>query len=218
MEYPKIETLYVRAADTFRVTDQLRLPEYDLVKYWLLTEKIDGTNIRVFFNNYGDGKIGFGGRTASAQIPVHLMNYLQAAFVSEQMIEAFSHEVSVILYGEGYGSKIQKGGGNYRSDVSFRLFDVLIIKGDERWWLNWKDVEDVADKLGIKTVPVIDYNCSLDTATLFLRDFSMVAEKESNNEIQQEGIVARTEPLLLTRNGHRLMWKLKAKDYTGGKH
>ena len=32
-----------------------------------------------------------------------------------------------------------------------------------------------------------------------------------------EGIVARTEPLLLDRRGNRVMWKLKTKDFKPGR-
>ena len=34
------------------------------------------------------------------------------------------------MYGEGYGAKIQKGGGNYRQDQDFVLFDVLLLTSD----------------------------------------------------------------------------------------
>lgn len=36
-------------------------------------------------------------------------------------------------------------------------------------------------------------------------------------ELQSEGIVARTEPLLFTRRGDRLMFKLKTSDWKAGK-
>ena len=210
MEYPKIETLFVRDEKTFKVTDQLRLPEFDLVKRWLVTEKIDGTNVRVFFDgaNLGVPTVRFKGRTENAQMPTFLLTHLQDAFTAEKVGAAFDEGSSVILFGEGYGPKIQKG-GNYRSDVSFRLFDVRVGE----WWLNWDGVDDVADKLGIRTVPVLGRCDSLDRAIERLRHGSPVAFQEAENEIPQEGIVARTDPLLMTRGGDRLMWKLKAKDY-----
>lgn len=206
-EYPKIETLFVRDTKTFKVTNVLRLPEFDLVKRWLATEKIDGTNVRVFFEV--GGQVRFGGKTDNAQMPTFLLSHLQDTFPLELFGVAFDEGAVGVLYGEGYGPKIQKGGGNYRDNVSFRLFDVRV--GD--WWLNWDDVEDVAYKLGIQTVPVLTRGVSLEDAVGVLRVHSEVAAVEANNDIIQEGIVARTDPLLMTRNGHRLMWKLKAKDY-----
>ncbi len=39
-------------------------------------------------------------------------------------------------------------------------------------------------------------------------------EASSQDNIRKaEGIVARTEPLLFTRRGDRVMWKLKAGDF-----
>ena len=45
----------------------------------------------------------------------------------------------ITLYGEAYGARIQRGGGDYRRDggVSFRLFDVLVA---EKHWLTWANV------------------------------------------------------------------------------
>jgi hypothetical protein len=213
MKYPKIQTLFNRD-EKFKVdTSQLRIPEFGLIKQWLITEKIDGTNIRVFLEP--DGKVRFGGRTDRAQIPVTLLDVLRDIFTAERIARAFIADDLVILYGEGYGPKIQKG-GKYRSDhPSFRLFDVRV--GD--WWLNWDDVEDIAHNLDIETVPVLyrDYSSLLPTCYAELEDiipFSIIASFENErNDVQAEGIVARTNPLLCRRNGERLMWKLKFKDF-----
>jgi len=225
--YPKIETLYERDNKTFKVkTDSLRLEEFGLVKRWHITEKIHGTNIRVMFDS--DYVVRFGGRTDNSQIPTFLLNKLQDLFPANRFQEAFVPVEgvwpSVVLYGEGYGEKIQKGGGNYRCGVSFRLFDVRV--GD--WWLNWENVEDVAEKMGIRTVPHLADIDSLprsatDIAYLFAsptrfespsRFGSWVASEERDlTGTQPEGIVARTDPLLFTRRGSRVMWKLKFKDF-----
>jgi ATP-dependent RNA circularization protein (DNA/RNA ligase family) len=219
MKDPKIQTLFSRD-EKFKVdTSRFRIPEFGLIKRWLITEKIDGTNIRVFLEP--EGKVRFGGRTDRAQIPVTLLDVLRGMFTVEKMVDVFNDENDesgeyppVILYGEGYGPKIQKG-GKYRSDhPSFRLFDVRV--GD--WWLNWDDVEDIAHNLDIETVPVLyrDYS-SLPTCYAELEDiipFSIIASFENErNDVQAEGIVARTNPLLCRRNGERLMWKLKFKDF-----
>ncbi|GAF90713.1 unnamed protein product, partial [marine sediment metagenome] len=43
---------------------------------------------------------------------------------------------------------------------------------------------------------------------------STVAQREGGKEHYPiEGIVARTKPLLFTRRGDRLIWKLKVKDF-----
>ena len=210
--YPKIETLFKRDPETFKVTDELRHPEFGLVSKWIITEKIDGTNVRVTF--FPDGNMHFQGRTDNAQMPPFLLDRLNTMFNLGKVghlttiFEPFDSPVT--LYGEGYGARIQKGGGDYREGVNFRLFDVRIGE----WWLNWSDVEDVARKLGIKTVPVLwGMQQELGETIKSMVDEESTTAIDEGGKRQQEGIVARTEPLLFDRRGNRLMWKLKRRDY-----
>ena len=117
--------------------------------------------------------------------------------------EVFS-DGSVVLYGEGYGAKIQKGGSNYRADQDFVLFDVRV----GQWWLQRKDVEDVAQKLSLDVVPVIGEGTLYDA----------VAQAKAGIEstwggFQAEGIVARPKTELNARSGHRLIAKIKCRDF-----
>ena len=220
MKYPKIETLYVRSKTDWKVlTDQIRCPEFELVRWWLVTDKIDGTNVRVILTPDGDVEIR--GRTDKAQFNPEVLQTLQDMFPADRVQSAFEQEdegkwglwPTVVLYGEGYGEKIQKG-GKYRKRQSFRLFDVRV--GD--WWLNWDDVCDVANKLEIKTVPVVTLltvpltNWDGDI-TRFLQSSEVAWQDSKYDCIDAEGIVARTDPLLFTRRGDRVMWKLKFKDF-----
>ena len=70
---------------------------------WTMTEKMDGTNIRVHHDGFS---VSFGGRTNKAQIPLPLANYLSATFHSELFEQQFG-ETPVTVYGEGIGPKIQ---------------------------------------------------------------------------------------------------------------
>lgn len=246
MEYPKIETLFDRDPDTFKVDiNRLRMPEVALIKEWLVTEKIDGMNVRVAFYTGPaecDGPPGaegdtvasmivatptveFYGRTERAQLPQHLFSYLCETFTAEKLQAVFDPDTSGILYGEGYGEKIQ-GGGKYRKGVAFRLFDVVIFGHTGRpWWLEWENVEGIASKLGIDTVPVLGtFELGLDLPSVVAEGFdSVVARMDRPSELDPvvrspdqphaEGIVARTRPLLFCRNGARLMWKLKTRDF-----
>ena len=153
-EYPKIETIFSRDTEG---TKKLIFGTYrdETVKYlrfndWQFTEKIDGTNISVEWDGHA---VSFHGRTERAQIPKHLLEYLEKTFLTTEAEELFEQtygDKNVILYGEGYGAKIQNG-GNYRSDVSFILFDVLI--GDS--WQEREWVEKTAKMFGIDVVPVV---------------------------------------------------------------
>lgn len=209
-EYPKIETLYDRDPKTFKVMiDRVRMPEFNLIKSWHITEKVDGTNIRIMWSA-SDEKLTFGGRTDNAQMPTFLMSYLLETFKPE-MFSEFKDDT--ILFGEGYGAKIQKGGGNYREGVSFRLFDVLIGS----WWLEPDSITDISKKMGIDTVPSYGVITSLPISKFELeiltQGSSKVALWEKGITYEPEGIVARTVPLLFTRKGDRLLWKLKFKDF-----
>lgn len=210
-EYPKIETLLDRDTKTFKVIEgKIRLPEFQMIEKWRCTEKIDGTNIRISYNGKA---VEICGRTENAQMPTFLLSYLQQVFTAEKFKVAFpdlKDGEEVVVYGEGYGPKIQSG-GNYRKDISVRLFDVKVGK----WWLEPENIEDIANKLGVKTVPTIsDFTIEQAVAFVKTKPLSQVANQEGGNPAYpMEGIVARTTPLLLRRNGERLIWKLKHKDF-----
>ena len=207
-EYPKIETLYDRDEKTFKVIEgKWRLPEFEYLAKndWLFTEKVDGTNVRVMW----DGKVvRYGGRSDNAQMPLFLLAKLFAMFSEERLASVFltaSESEPVCLYGEGYGAKIQKGGGNYKPDgVDFVLFDVLVGS----WWLKHTDVKDVATKLSVQVVPLIGHG-TLAEATSLVR--AGVASEWG--AFQAEGLVLRPSTDLYTRAGHRIIAKLKTKDF-----
>lgn len=232
MEYHKIDTLFNRD-ENFKVTEELRHPVYGDIKQWRMSEKIDGTNIRITLTKEGEMKIG--GRTDNAQIHAGLYEALSNMFCADCLKEVFWDSVkvkcdennqkfepfTVILYGEGYGAGIQKGGGDYNAEKTFRLFDVLVkgksISGDEShdWWLDWDDVQDVADKLGIKTAPDMGWT-TLEAAVAFTKiGFdSIVAREDSGNDgIKAEGVVLRPRETLFDKAGRRIIIKIKTKDF-----
>lgn len=208
-KYPKIETLFKRD-EKFKVTDEIRLPEFENIKKWLITEKIDGTNIRIIYTP--DNKLLIRGRTDKASIPTFLLEELQNIFTIEKVRATLDNpiEQGLCLYGEGYGAKIQKGGGNYNKGNSFRLFDVWI----DGCWLEWDKVEEFAEKLEISTVPSLGI-VSIETAILMVKEkrYSSVAQEEGFINCEAEGIVARAYPTMLFRRGNPIKWKLKIKDY-----
>src|SRR5271157_4950800 len=127
MEYPKINSLYKRERHKTNCKNRLLIegeyacPEFPSINCWSLTEKVDGTNIRISMKKTSSGLITFGGRTDNAQVPTTLLNYLQAVFPYLKMKEAFPEAENVILFGEGYGGSIQSG-QYYSEDPMFILF------------------------------------------------------------------------------------------------
>jgi hypothetical protein len=211
--YDKIETLFNRDTN-FRVTTELRNPVYGSFKTWHVTEKIDGTNIRIMLDI--EGNVRFGGRTDNAQLPTDLLLYLQDTFTAEKMKTAFwidGAPTEAILYGEGYGAGIQSG-GYYNEKKSFRLFDVLVAG---KWWLDWANVEDVSNKLGIKTAPYLgEWTLDEIIERVKVGVPSVVAKEEAGKDVISEGIIGRTVEPLFDKRGRRVILKLKTKDFSDG--
>jgi hypothetical protein len=206
MEYHKIETLYERDEKTFRLKPELILknPTYGLLKTWQFTEKIDGTNIRCIWD-HATGKLTFGGKTDNAQIHADLIRYLYENIPVENVRQVFP-DVSAVLYGEGYGAGIQKG-GDYSDKKQFILFDVLV---DGKWWLNWDNVCDIAAKLHIDTVPFIGEMTLVEATEMARIGFQ---SRLNNGKAQAEGLVGRPAEALFDKKGHRLIVKIKTKDF-----
>lgn len=172
--------------------------------------------------------VTYKGKTDSAQIPKELQKYMEDNYPEEKVLEALGlknfipvkefidhkwNDVSDIpakytIYGEGYGRKIQKAGGNYIKDgVGFIVFDVKI--GD--MYLLTDNRDDIANKLGAPIVPFIGY-FTLDEAIEYVRKGfkSRIAE---NKDFIAEGLVLRTDLGLKNRRGERLIVKIKYEDF-----
>lgn len=221
MEYPKINSLWKRQGWYFEagkndkssrqslIIGDYAQPEFGNIKRWLVDEKIDGTNVRVMWERPyigGSHTLTFGGRTDNAQMPTHLLTYLQKAFNEEHFVENFPQASSVILFGEGYGTKIQAAGSNYCSDVGFMLFDIFI----DGWWLKRETVRDVALKMGLQVVPEIGVMTEEEVVAFVI---SKPISRCSHIPQMMEGVVCRSEPLMLCRNKKPILWKLKCKEF-----
>lgn len=200
--YSKIESLLVRDVETFKVIPgQWRIPEFEYLAEnpWIVTEKVDGTNVRVGWD--GD-KVEFGGRTDNAQMPTRLIACLTELFPASKFSDPMT------LYGEGYGAGIQKG-GDYGEEQKFILFDVRV----GGWWLRWDDVCGIADSLDIAVVPTWP-NLTLVDVVSGIENESFMSQLKSGTP---EGVVVRPLVPLCTRSGHRLIGKLKGIDFVSGR-
>lgn len=209
-EYDKIETLYARDMEGTKklIPGTYRNQTIEFLKdnKWQWTEKIDGTNIRVFWDGHS---ITFGGRTARAQIPAPLVNKLNALFCGEQNAQIFEQmfgEREVTLYGEGYGAKIQNGGLYIPDGVDFIMFD-LFINGN---YQSRENVEGCAKALGLKVVPIVGEG-TLDEAVAFVKGHP----KSTIGTADMEGVVCRPCVELRDRCGNRVIVKIKWNDFKG---
>lgn len=263
MKYPKIDSLYKRQfTEKDPVTGEIRYldkgksgnpliigdyarKEFESIKYWTVTEKVDGTNIRINIkrslakdseskNLLQQSDVIFGGRKDNASIPADLFRLLSSTFTIENLNAIFKDSNSIILFGEGYGGKIQAR-SKYRKDVAFVLFDAFI----DGWWLNVSDVHTLANRLGIKSVPFLMYDYPKveeeNEKSTFIWTKEQIFEYVKSNpeswlykddKVIMEGIVARSCPMMMFREKpvisenpvvhadyHTpIMFKLKCKD------
>lgn len=213
MEFHKIETLYHRDEKTHKViAGILKNPVYDLIKTWQWTEKIDGSNIRCIWEPVIDTKtadrpesLRFGGKTDNAQVHPDLIRWLYENVKVEKLREVFP-DTDAVIYGEGYGAGIQKG-GIYGPTKKLIVFDVLV---GGKWWLSGRNVADVAMRLGLDVVP--DFGeMTLEAATEIVRQGFPTRLGESKGPA--EGLVGRPAETLFDKKGARLIVKLKTKDF-----
>jgi len=206
-EYPKIQTIWKRDPDKkfCIIPGEYSMEEFESINCWSVTEKIHGTNIRVIYDPVNG--IEFRGKTDKADLYPPLVSHLQKAFPKERLDTVFNN-TPALLFGEGFGAKIEKGGGNYISDgVSFALCDIYI----NGWWLKDDNVHDLAKTLEIPSVPrlgILTTEMAIDWVEKEI--YSLIAE---NKKFVMEGIVAQSHPLMFNRKGERIIWKLKVEDY-----
>lgn len=209
-EYHKIETLYERDITGTKklIEGKFRSPAVEFLKdnQWAFTEKIDGTNIRVHWDGH---HVMFGGRTDSAQIPITLMYALNDLFLgitNEQLFEQKFGAGEVTLYGEGYGTGIQKGGGLYREGCGFILFDVQV----GNIWLERENIEDIAKTFGLAVVPIV-LTGTIQQAVDYVK--SKPKCSIAKEEKEAEGLVGRPMVEMTDRLGNRIIVKVKARDF-----
>lgn len=229
MKYPKINSLWKREGFYFEATSKdtadikkskqsfiegdYACEEFGNVNNWLVTEKIDGMNIRIHaVKDCFEWNVKFYGRTDDAMLPPQLAEYLQGHFTANLFDSVFFYAKEVVLYGEGYGAKIQTG-GYYSKEQRFVLFDVLI---DNRWWMEYDKVVDIAKNLEIYYAPIL----ATPEGQLYWQKDDVIAfiKKKPNSvfakEVHEiEGVVARAYPMMLTRDGIPIKFKLKCKDF-----
>ena len=220
MEYQKINTLFKRDGNNVIIPSQYTCEEFSYLKdcLWECTEKVDGTNIRIYVTmEAGEGEdswiygVTIKGRTDRAQLPSKLVKKLESIFSKVDWAKVFPALTpidTVCIYGEGYGAGIQKYGKRYISnDVNFILFDVKV----NEWWLKRKYCEDIAKKCNINIVPLIGYMTIPEAVEFVKKGFkSRISE---DKDLNAEGLVLRTTCGLKFRNGERIITKIKTCDF-----
>lgn len=132
------------------------------------------------------------------------LNEYFGGIANEEIFEQHFGEKEVIIFGEGYGEKIQTNG--YIDGVDFIVFDVM-INGN---YQSRETVEKIASIFGLKVVPII-ISGTLDELVNFVLSNTKSFVSEVGSTI--EGIVAKPHIELQDRTGHRLIVKIKRHDF-----
>lgn len=226
--YSSIETLYVRSKEDNRLDfTSIRNPVWYIINRWVLTEKIDGTNIRVIVTQAG---IQVKGRSDNATLPPGLDGVIRELFPFDKVIAHFKEgkpnavladDWCVTFYGEGYGAGI-KGSQptNYRDPKNGKFFRCFDVCYGENHWASPAETIKVCSALSVPQAPTIGVLDAIPTTkddALAMLDayarLSIVAYNEADTQIPAEGIVARPEYPLYDQWGHRVIWKLTRREF-----
>lgn len=214
--FTKINTLYKRDEKGKIMIGEFSRPEFEYLHNlpWIAYEKIDGTNMSYYWDGH---TLEIHGKTENASIPNSLINKMSTMVTKEMMEKVFplkydesGNEIPmlIIIYGEGYGAKIQKCGGRYMSkDVNFRVFDINI----DDWWLELDDVKDICNKLNLEMAVPYGELTIQEAEEMVIKGFkSTISEDET---LIAEGLVLRPKVQLFNKRGERIMVKIKYCDY-----
>lgn len=175
-------------------------------------------------------------KTDNAQIPPHLEKYMKETFTDDKVFASLGIKEYIpieewaehgwcvskedltpvydkipekyTLYGEGYGMKIQRGGGRYLSNsVSFIGFDVKV----NDTYLLHDNAMEIFKKLGADTVPYFG-QMTIDEAIEKVRK-GFVSEISEDRTLIAEGLVLSSPLGLKNRRGERLIVKIKYMDF-----
>lgn len=210
IEYQKIPTLYKFNNETKRYTSVIFDENVEYLKKltWLVSEKIDGTNIRVFYDGH---RVCWSGRTDKSTLPKEIEQLLQNTFgESEIIFEQLFGEKEVLLFMECYGGKIQ--GGAYGGQERLIGFDVM-VNGS---YLDKRTIAPIFEKFGVPTIGFMEIQ-----GLQWIIDEVKDAAKRPNYYISEyckkgtttiEGFVCVPACRLYDNKGKRIIVKIKVCD------
>jgi hypothetical protein len=141
---------------------------------------------------------------------------LQAKFdkkdtvISEGLYGVELEEVPIYIYGEYFGTGIQKCGSRYiQNGNGFRVFDIK----QQGWWLPKENRDAMCKGLGLATVPFLGIMTLRDIEDMVRSGFTTKFENAADPTMIEEGIVARPTIPLCDSSGNRIIVKVKYCDY-----
>jgi len=206
-EYHKIETLFKFSQEHKKfIYGKFYNENVELLKdnLWVFTEKIDGTNLRIYWNGHS---MVIGGRTDRSEFTVEQAKWLSENLSSEDnqyLFEQKFMEKEVTVYGELYGNGIQNGGlYTNGKGLGFKVFDIEI----DGVFLKFHDMEKLSIELGFDSVPLAMVG-TIQGAI----DYCMKFDKSLFSNAKLEGLVGKPVGDFRDRLGKRIVVKIKKRD------
>lgn len=183
-------------------------------------EKIHGTSTNISFKSKADSEGNFKG---------YDINYFSGGAKHESFVELFNSDDLVdramklgfntdfIVYGEGYGGKMQGMSNTYGKDLKFVAFEVKI--GDK--FVDVPFAETVVKKLGLEFVHYEEIDADPETIDWIANAPSVQAKRNSveNPQLPREGVILRPLREFLHPDGKgRIMAKHKNDLYKEREH
>lgn len=226
-EYTKIDTVLQRDLDGTKrlIPWSFRDPAVRYLRSlpWEVTEKVDGTNVSIYFDGY---RVEIHGRTKAAELPKELMEVLEAKFLNDETEELFEqlfpvkhfHDdageqvasdvvTEVSIFGEGIGPKIQKVGKLYGDEYRFLVFDIKV--GGVFLEHSSEFYGKIVQAFGLETVPDLP-DMTIEEAEEYVK---MKPQSLVNPKAPMEGLVLRPKVRLYNAKGERIIVKVKCRDY-----
>ena len=210
-EYQKIPTLYKFDSNTKRFTNEIAEETVDYLKNcaWLASEKIDGTNIRVYYDGH---RVSWSGRTDKSSLPKEIEQLLQDTFGDSEIIfEQVFGEKEVLLFMECYGGKVQ--GGLYGGKERLIGFDVMV----NNVYLDKRVIAPIFERFGVPTVRFVEV-VNLEHIIARVKYMAKIpteyyiSECCENQTTPIEGFVCVPACRLFDNRGKRIIVKIKVCD------
>lgn len=205
--YPKIPTLFKRDVfDNFRYvkSDQWYSPELEYLSplQWEWTELIEGALIRLMW----DGSLlSIRGKNLSTKAPPQIEKQFKETQItlSQKFLSFFGSEGHVSFFCIAFGAHLKQG-GKYSKIQQLNVLDVNI----ENSWISREDIIQTCTKFNLNPVPVVGKGTLSQMTKKVAKGFSSYY-----GNFLAEGIVARPLIELNDHSGHRIITKLKYKDF-----
>lgn len=167
---------------------------------WTYTRKVDGENIRIQWD--GEQAL-WNGKSNAFQCSAEFTDYMNKTFLEEIFEEKFGRDKVVTIFGEKMGPKTQGNELGLDKD-ELVLYDVNI----NGTWLSKDNVQLIASYFGARTV--LDFMPQELTGCTLQELIKLCAEGQFKN---WEGIVATPAVECRDQGGHRVIVKIKNRDY-----